>query len=74
MLLVPFDAVRRTIATSGIVFSEPSTYINLLKNSEFWQIVFNILLLVPFRSLFKILFQKTMVAGTHIFVPLQPVL
>ena len=58
MLLVPFDAVRRTIATSGIVFSEPSTYINLLKNSEFWQIVFNILLLVPFGVYLRYYFKR----------------
>lgn len=58
MLLVPFDAVRRTIDTSGIVFSEPSTYINLLKNSEFWQIIFNILLLVPFGVYLRYYFKR----------------
>lgn len=58
MLLVPFDAVKRTIATSGIIVSEPSTYVGLLKNSEFWQIVFNILLLVPFGVYLRYYFKR----------------
>jgi len=40
MLLVPFDAVRRVIDNSGIIFSDPATYINIFGCPDFWQIIF----------------------------------
>ena len=44
VLLTPFDALRNWVDTSGIVFSDPSTYFSSLKNEYFLQIFFNILL------------------------------
>lgn len=48
MLLVPFDAVKRVIVNSHINFKSPATYINIFSCADFWQIIFNILLLLPF--------------------------
>ena len=48
VLLVPFDAIRRIIATANVTLSQPSTYVNLFKCFDFWQAAFNILLLFPF--------------------------
>ena len=31
VLLVPFDAIRRIIATANVTLSQPSTYVNLFK-------------------------------------------
>ena len=58
LLLVPFDAVRRVIATANVTLSEPSTYINLLKCWDFWQIAFNILLLLPFGVYLRYYFKR----------------
>ena len=48
VLLVPFDAIRRIITTANVTLSQPSTYVNLFKCFDFWQVAFNILLLFPF--------------------------
>lgn len=58
MLLVPFDAVRRVIATANVTLSNPATYINLFKCGDFWQIAFNILLLVPFGVYLRYYFKR----------------
>ena len=58
MLLVPFDAVRRVVATVNITLSNPATYINLFKCGDFWQIAFNILLLVPFGVYLRYYFKR----------------
>ena len=36
VLLVPFDAIRRIIATANVTLSQPSTYVNLFKCFDFW--------------------------------------
>ena len=58
MLLVPFDAVRRVIDNSGVIFSDPVTYINIFACPDFWQIVFNILLLLPFGVYLRYYFKR----------------
>ena len=58
MLLVPFDAVRRVAATADVIISEPSTYINIFKCGDFWQIEFNILLLLPFGVYLRYYFKR----------------
>lgn len=58
MLLVPFDAVRRVIDNSGIIFSDPVTYINIFGCPDFWQIIFNILLLLPFGVYLRYYFKR----------------
>lgn len=58
MLLVPFDAVRRTIDNSGVIFAEPATYVNIFTCSDFWQIIFNILLLLPFGVYLRYYFKR----------------
>ena len=58
MLLVPFDAVRRVAATADVIISEPSTYINIFKCGDFWQIAFNILLLLPFGVYLRYYFKR----------------
>ena len=58
MLLVPFDAVRRVIDNSGIIFSDPATYINIFGCPDFWQIIFNILLLLPFGVYLRYYFKR----------------
>lgn len=59
MLLVPFDAVRRTIDNSGVIFAEPATYVNIFTCSDFWQIIFNILLLLPFGVYLRYYFKRS---------------
>ena len=58
MLLVPFDAVRRVIDNSGVIFSDPATYINIFGCPDFWQIVFNILLVLPFGVYLRYYFKR----------------
>lgn len=59
MLLKPFDAVRRVIDTAQVIASDISTYINIFRCSDFWQIVFNILLLLPFGVYLRYYFKRT---------------
>lgn len=63
MQLKPFCFVTCFINCSGIVFSNPSTYIPALKSFAFLQAAFNVLLTVPFgfylRYYFKCSFKKT---------------
>ena len=58
MLLVPFDAVRRVVSTANVTLSNPATYINLFKCGDFWQIEFNILLLLPFGVYLRYYFKR----------------
>ena len=57
-LLVPFDAIRRIIATANVTLSQPSTYVNLFKCFDFWQVAFNILLLFPFGVYLRYYFKR----------------
>ena len=58
MLLVPFDAVRRVALSANVVLSSPGTYLNLFKCGDFWQIAFNILLLLPFGVYLRYYFKR----------------
>lgn len=58
VLLVPFDAIRRIIATANVTLSQPSTYVNLFKCFDFWQAAFNILLLFPFGVYLRYYFKR----------------
>ena len=58
VLLTPFDAFYNWKATSGIDFSDPSTYLHSLKNEYFLQIFFNILLLFPFGVYLRYYFNR----------------
>lgn len=58
MLLVPFDAVKRVIVNSHINFKSPATYINIFSCADFWQIIFNILLLLPFGVYLRYYFRR----------------
>ncbi|MEK3732658.1 MULTISPECIES: VanZ family protein [Paenibacillus] len=48
MQWVPFEFVQDIMRETKVVWSEPSTYIRLLKERAFLQVVFNVLLVVPF--------------------------
>lgn len=58
VLLTPFDAFYNWKNTSGIDFSDPSTYLHSLKNEYFLQIFFNILLLFPFGVYLRYYFNR----------------
>lgn len=58
MLLVPFAAFRLWINSSGLVLSDPSTYLPALANYNFLQIAFNILLLLPFGVYLRYYFER----------------
>lgn len=59
MLLVPFDAVKRVIENAPIDLSDVSTYVNIFKCADFWQIIFNILLLLPFGVYLRYYFKRS---------------
>ncbi len=56
--LVPFQFVKDTLRNSGIVLSQPATYIYALKQPAFQQAFFNFLLLLPFGVYLRYFFQK----------------
>ena len=58
VLLVPFDAVRLLLRTSGFQYNNASTYFNLLKDPNLYQILFNILLLLPFGVYLRYYFNR----------------
>src|SRR5699024_8819173 len=46
--LTPFTFIKDIFKDGSVVLSQPSTYINLLKQNAFIQAAFNFLLLLPF--------------------------
>jgi len=56
--LIPFQFVVNTFGNSGIVLSQPSTYIQLFKQPSFFQALFNFLLLLPFGVYLRYFFQS----------------
>ena len=46
--LEPFAFIKDFIANSGIVFSDPSTYLKAMKSSIFYQAAYNVVLMIPF--------------------------
>lgn len=58
MLLTPFDAVRRWLDGCSFVLTDFSTYKDTFTNPDFLQIVFNILLLLPFGVYLRYYFNR----------------
>lgn len=58
MLLVPFDAVNRWLSGSHFDIANPATYIDTFTNADFLQILFNILLLLPFGVYLRYYFNR----------------
>lgn len=56
--LVPFSFVVDTIKSSAIVWSNPATYMQIFKQSAFWQAAFNFLLLLPFGVYLRYFWQE----------------
>ncbi|WP_152656719.1 VanZ family protein [Oceanobacillus sp. CFH 90083] len=56
--LTPFAFVTDTMRGSHIIWSQPSTYIQIFNQSAFWQAAFNIFLLLPFGVYLRYFFQK----------------
>ncbi|WP_435923975.1 VanZ family protein [Paenibacillus sp. DYY-L-2] len=57
MQLVPFNFIQDILRETAVVKSEPSTYWRLLKERAFLQVVFNVLLTVPFGMLIRYYFR-----------------
>ncbi len=64
MQLVPFDFVRCIIKNTQVIWSNPSTYLQIFREPDFYQAAFNFLLLVPFgiylKYYFNCSFKKTL--------------
>lgn len=58
VLLKPFDAVSRACASGGVQLNTPSTWMGIIATFEFWQIMFNIALLVPFGVYLRYYFKR----------------
>lgn len=58
ILLTPFDALRRAVIESGFNILNPSSYLSFFTNSSFIQIIFNILLLLPFGVYLRYYFNR----------------
>ncbi|MED3499152.1 VanZ family protein [Brevibacillus agri] len=56
--LVPFSFVSDTLAASSIVWSNPTTYMQVFQQSAFWQATFNFLLLLPFGVYLRYFWQE----------------
>lgn len=58
--LVPFNDVLDIFRNPKIVWNQPRTYIYLIKSSAFIQVVFNVLLTVPFGVYLRYFFKKNL--------------
>lgn len=56
--LIPFYFIWDVITSSSVVWSQPSTYIQVFKQGAFFQAAFNFLLLLPFGVYLRYYFQK----------------
>ncbi|WP_042150047.1 VanZ family protein [Paucisalibacillus sp. EB02] len=56
--LVPFYFIWDVINSSSVVWSQPSTYIQIFKQSAFLQATFNFLLLLPFGVYLRYFFKQ----------------
>lgn len=57
--LVPFNFIQEIGHSTTVVLSQPSTYLNLLKESAFLQVAFNVLLTVPFGIYLRYYFRRS---------------
>lgn len=53
-----FSSIRDIFKETQVVISEPSTYLHLLKERAFLQLIFNIMLTVPFGIFMRYLFNR----------------
>ncbi|TCD55046.1 permease [Alloscardovia theropitheci] len=56
--LVPFSSIHDIINETQVMWSNPHTYIHLLKERAFLQVAFNFLLTVPFGVFMRYLFNR----------------
>lgn len=65
--LVPFTFVQNIMVTSAVELNDPSTWLSLLKNSNVYEAVFNMLLLMPLgmflRYYFRLSWWQVLLAG-----------
>lgn len=66
--LVPFQFVKDLIRETNVVWSSPSTYINLLKERAFFQAFFNLLLLMPLGVYLRYFFQTRKAWGKALLI------
>lgn len=63
MQLIPFDFITDIIRASIFTWNDPSTYINLITDKHFYQVFYNLILLLPFgiylKYYFNCSFKKT---------------
>ncbi len=63
MQLIPFQFITDFIKQTSLVITDPSTYLKAIKEPWFYQVIYNVLLLVPFgiylRYYFKCSLKKT---------------
>lgn len=57
MQLVPLNFINDILKETSVIGSDPSTYLHLLKERAFLQVVFNILLTVPFGMILRYYFR-----------------
>ncbi|UNK21156.1 VanZ family protein [Paenibacillus sp. N3/727] len=57
--LIPFNFIRDILAETRVVWSDPSTYVRLIKERAFLQVVFNIALVVPFGMFMRYYLRKS---------------
>lgn len=57
--LIPFNFIRDILAETRVVWSDPSTYVRLIKEIAFLQVVFNIALVVPFGMFMRYYLRKS---------------
>ncbi|MEK0316618.1 VanZ family protein [Cohnella sp. 56] len=56
--LLPLRFMADIVKDGTVVWSRPGTYPQMLKQSAFWQAIFNLLLLVPFGAYLRYFFQE----------------
>lgn len=65
--LTPFNSLGVLIQSSGLTWQDPSTWLNVFTDLNFYEIVFNVLLLVPLgmflRYYFKCTWWKCLIIG-----------
>ncbi len=57
MQFVPLNFINDILKETSVISSDPSTYLHLLKERAFLQVVFNILLTVPFGMILRYYFR-----------------
>lgn len=58
MQLVPFQFVSDFLKETSVSLEHPATYLHIFRERAFWQVIFNILLTVPFGMLLRYYFHR----------------